>query len=324
MNKLPIANRMPFLIPRRFPAVRLSQNGSHALLYHTFSERHRPYYCNVTTYEKFYRDILLLKKQFMFSNALERMELNERELDGASEQKQGSRGTIYLTFDDSYRSILPVLAFCHANDIPTSIFVNTYLFENQTLLPKDKLFQALRHAPRPAALTFLNETVAMKNNSLLFRDYLAMRWNRRAMATLSYSDYEKEINTFFSACPFAPRDPDPDLAMMTPDDLRHIAQDLPSVRILSHGRSHFDLSRADTASLEQDIAGSKKTLEHMLGRAVSMFAYPYGFYSEATLEAVKRAGYTHAIAAGIDDQAQGPRALTLPRTSIDTRALSVL
>jgi peptidoglycan/xylan/chitin deacetylase (PgdA/CDA1 family) len=62
-----------------------------------------------------------------------------------------------------------------------------------------------------------------------------------------------------------------------------------------HSRSHPALpSIGNPQRLKDEIAGSKSWLEQQLGVAVDTFAYPYGAYTQATVAAVKAAGYRTA------------------------------
>lgn len=64
--------------------------------------------------------------------------------------------------------------------------------------------------------------------------------------------------------------------------------------IASHTITHPDLTTLDPASLEQEVAGSKRQLERELGVEIVNFCYPAGQYDEGVIEAVERAGYRGA------------------------------
>ncbi len=76
------------------------------------------------------------------------------------------------------------------------------------------------------------------------------------------------------------------------------------VDIEAHSETHQDLRKAYDkvrhrklnpteydAWLDDEIAGSKKTLEHKLGIRVTCFAYPFGYHNEHVEEVAKKAGY---------------------------------
>jgi peptidoglycan/xylan/chitin deacetylase (PgdA/CDA1 family) len=65
----------------------------------------------------------------------------------------------------------------------------------------------------------------------------------------------------------------------------------------SHSRSHPDLRRLSRASLREELVGAREDLEELLGCSVPYFAYPYGWYNDEVLRAVKASGYTAAFSA---------------------------
>jgi peptidoglycan/xylan/chitin deacetylase (PgdA/CDA1 family) len=81
------------------------------------------------------------------------------------------------------------------------------------------------------------------------------------------------------------------------EQLEYLARN--GAEIGSHTRSHFDCGSRDEAELEREIVGSKRDLEHRLGRPVPLFAFPWGqprnMSPEAT--AIALANYSHVYAA---------------------------
>ena len=65
----------------------------------------------------------------------------------------------------------------------------------------------------------------------------------------------------------------------------------------SHSRSHPDLRALSGAALDGELAGARRDLEDLLGHPVPYLAYPYGWYDENVLDAVKACGYTAAFSA---------------------------
>ena len=65
------------------------------------------------------------------------------------------------------------------------------------------------------------------------------------------------------------------------------------VTVGSHGMAHVDLTGISDGELERELAVSKSMLEDRLGRAVPLFAFPYGRFSQRVWDAALRAGYTH-------------------------------
>jgi peptidoglycan/xylan/chitin deacetylase (PgdA/CDA1 family) len=63
----------------------------------------------------------------------------------------------------------------------------------------------------------------------------------------------------------------------------------------AHSQFHVDVSRVAPARAKVEVVGSKADLEQHLGHPVVDWAYPYGAYSDATLQLVSQAGYLSAV-----------------------------
>jgi len=66
------------------------------------------------------------------------------------------------------------------------------------------------------------------------------------------------------------------------------------VAIGSHTRSHPHLRELDSVAKRREIDGSKTRLQEVLGRDVSVFAYPYGEFDDDARRIVQEAGYRAA------------------------------
>ncbi|MBK8267399.1 MAG: polysaccharide deacetylase family protein [Planctomycetes bacterium] len=63
----------------------------------------------------------------------------------------------------------------------------------------------------------------------------------------------------------------------------------------SHSSTHEILTQLDDASLAHEVAGSRRQIEELLGRSIRLFCYPNGDTDDRVVEAVRSAGYTHAV-----------------------------
>jgi peptidoglycan/xylan/chitin deacetylase (PgdA/CDA1 family) len=89
------------------------------------------------------------------------------------------------------------------------------------------------------------------------------------------------------------RDPGvPRRPTMLPNHLREMRTN--GMEIGGHSRSHRALADAPVSELAVETVGCRKALEDVLGGSVESFAYPYGSYSRAVIEAVRDAGYRRA------------------------------
>ena len=82
--------------------------------------------------------------------------------------------------------------------------------------------------------------------------------------------------------------------MMRWEQLREMAKSH-LVDFGSHGLVHRDMSKLTHEVALRDMTKSRKTLEEKLGRTVSLFSYPGGFFSSATNALLPKAGYTIAF-----------------------------
>ncbi len=62
----------------------------------------------------------------------------------------------------------------------------------------------------------------------------------------------------------------------------------------SHTINHLDLTDLDSASLREEVAGSRRRLSKRFGIPVDFFCYPAGAYDDAAIAAVRDAGYLGA------------------------------
>src|SRR5512135_163141 len=65
--------------------------------------------------------------------------------------------------------------------------------------------------------------------------------------------------------------------------------------IHSHSRSHPDLRRLSRQAMIEELSGARRDLEDLLGRPIPYLAYPFGWYNESVIEAVKASGYAAAF-----------------------------
>jgi peptidoglycan/xylan/chitin deacetylase (PgdA/CDA1 family) len=94
--------------------------------------------------------------------------------------------------------------------------------------------------------------------------------------------------------------------MMTWEQLRTMHDE--GHEIGSHSRTHAILPLVSDAQLEDEIAGSRRTLREKLGFEIQSFCYPNGDHDDRVVRAVERAGYRHAVTTryGINDVAASP------------------
>jgi peptidoglycan/xylan/chitin deacetylase (PgdA/CDA1 family) len=112
---------------------------------------------------------------------------------------------------------------------------------------------------------------------------------------------------------------DPDNRRMSSRELQQLAE-VPGLTIGGHTCDHPSLPRLPYGQARTEISRNKARLEAILQRPVSTFAYPYGAYDTASIEAVRAAGFTAAVTCDSGPVWGGSNPLALPR--VDVRATS--
>lgn len=92
--------------------------------------------------------------------------------------------------------------------------------------------------------------------------------------------------------------------------------DAAGMDIGAHTRNHVPLAAVSTAEMTEQIAGSRRDLERVVGHPVQWFAYPFGSFDDAVVAAVRKAGFVLAVTTqgGASESSQAP--LTMPRIHI--------
>lgn len=88
-------------------------------------------------------------------------------------------------------------------------------------------------------------------------------------------------------CFYVPRE-NPENPVMELAALKDLAS---KFEIGGHTLSHIRLTQLPIARVRDEVTGCKKWLEDTLGRAVPSFCYPGGFFDDAIVDEVKRAGF---------------------------------
>jgi peptidoglycan/xylan/chitin deacetylase (PgdA/CDA1 family) len=112
--------------------------------------------------------------------------------------------------------------------------------------------------------------------------------------------------------PFFPREAG--RRVMSESQLLELSRD-PWIEVGSHTNDHTELGSADLETAREVMSAGKQTLEQMIGRPVTSFAYPRCRYSTACPEAASLAGFEAAVCCGPQRGRWLP--YELPRTIVD-------
>lgn len=98
---------------------------------------------------------------------------------------------------------------------------------------------------------------------------------------------------------------------LSPRELRELAS-LPGVTVGAHGATHTPLAGLSAPALWHELHDGRREIEDIIGREVTMLAYPHGSVNLAVRETAERAGYTRGGSSffGINDERSDPLLLS--------------
>jgi peptidoglycan/xylan/chitin deacetylase (PgdA/CDA1 family) len=103
-------------------------------------------------------------------------------------------------------------------------------------------------------------------------------------------------------------------ALMSAADVERVAEF--GVEIGAHTSTHPLLPGLADDAVRRELEESKGDLERVLGRPVSVFAYPFGRFDDRTIEAVRRAGFLSACTTAPRLACLGDDPFLIPRIEI--------
>jgi peptidoglycan/xylan/chitin deacetylase (PgdA/CDA1 family) len=101
---------------------------------------------------------------------------------------------------------------------------------------------------------------------------------------------------------------------LNPTEVRRL--DAAGMDIGAHTRTHANLPVLSAAQMRNEIDGSRRDLQRILGHFVYFFAYPYGAENPAVVAAVRRAGFSLAVTTQGGTQESSLSSLTMPRIHV--------
>lgn len=237
------------------------------------------------------------------------------------ERTQG-KSQIALSFDDGYKDnrtdLLPLL---QRLGVSATIYLESAPLERRTLNWTHKFFYCLDGM---GLERFIEQYLARSQDPTAQAELREQRSSYHLKRVLKYRAERLErtriVDELFRECGGDERGLCERLYMDW-EDVR--ALDQAGIELGAHTMHHEILSRLDAGAAQQEIAGSKATLEAKLQHPVHSFAYPFGRrwdYHQAAQEAARQAGFHSATTthAGVC-RAHSSRT-ELPRVMIDEDA----
>lgn len=278
-----LATHLPFLVGKRSfftknKNYKIKKTQSYILLYHAFTEELQDLTYNYCNINKFYNDIVKLKKIFEFSNSFE---------------IKAKKPTVFITFDDGYRSIFSALDFLEANKIPSTIFLNGDLIKNN-LLSKDKIRAVVEGLPIGAIIEFMGIKIKISKNKAV-RSYLAMNLNNYLQKIMPAEEYRDYSEKFFKKYASLLKNKDLNrFKLISKKDIANIVKNYKFTRIEYHGYSHYSLLNSDESEILKEIL-APNSFCNLIKSKPKIFSYPYGHFNKKISNILKNAGYRFAL-----------------------------
>ena len=234
-----------------------------------------------------------------------------RELALAAMQGVSLDGAVALTFDDGYLDNLEVAVPILAEfGVPATLFITSEQLGRPRRFWWDVLeASVLRSSADRIALRIAGDAWSrpLGGERRATHDELYSLLKRSGPAVRD--DVVRQLTV---------RDSDDDHDAARPvvaDELRALAA-LPGVEIGAHSVHHLDLAAVSRTELFQEVFECRTTLERVIGRAVDLFAYPFGSVSPLAVEMTAAAGYLCAVTCEPRPLRPYERAHRLPRLQV--------
>lgn len=120
----------------------------------------------------------------------------------------------------------------------------------------------------------------------------------------------------FPATIFVPTDLIGNSGYCSAEELREM-HDSGLVAIEPHTLTHPKLGTLSRANADHEIRESRRALQEILGTTPTLFAYPYGNFSEETVSLVQEMGFVGAVTVAEGTFGPDTDPLRLPRNSVD-------
>jgi peptidoglycan/xylan/chitin deacetylase (PgdA/CDA1 family) len=207
-------------------------------------------------------------------------------------------GRVMVTFDDGYAdNYLEALPLLRKAAVPATFFIATGLLGRRQEFFWDELERLLLlPGKRPRQLRLSVGVWPMDNPAARARAYGDLLPRLKALGPGPREALMDEIR-IQTRRGSAGR---PSHRCLTSGELQRLAKD-PLVTIGAHSITHACLAALGPAEVQEEVAGSARDLETTLGKAVKVFAYPFGGrndVSTAAARACKQAGFERAFTTG--------------------------
>jgi len=226
---------------------------------------------------------------------------------------------VLITFDDAYRDFADIAwPILRKHRLPATVFVPTdYPDHPERSLWWDRLYHAVLHTRARSVTAGPLGRLRLDSVDARLR---SLRLVQRALKRVRHADCMRRVNDL---CRDLACDGEGVSSVLTWHEVRALAED--GVAIGGHTRSHAALDQLPLESVREEVQGCRDDLIRELGTVPSVFAYPFGSYDDAVVEAVSAAGFELAFTCEDGHSRLGSTdPLRLHRTGITPRTSTLL
>jgi peptidoglycan/xylan/chitin deacetylase (PgdA/CDA1 family) len=227
-----------------------------------------------------------------------------------------SRLEVAITFDDGYGDNRAAAAVLAAADLPATFFITIGRIGERREVWWDRLEQFVMRCAPPGGHLDLEVGgkrfwADVRSPGARARAHMGLYWRLRRMRPIVIESLLDRLEGQL-ALRTVERDTH---RWMTREELRELAGTT-GIDVGAHTLTHPVLTAVSASEQWEEIDGGRQQLEHVVGKPIRLFSYPYGGYDafdEATHKLVRDAGYTSActatggLASVSDDPLQIPR-----------------
>jgi peptidoglycan/xylan/chitin deacetylase (PgdA/CDA1 family) len=215
----------------------------------------------------------------------------------AIEQGRLPGRTAVITFDDGYADNLHVAKpLLERHGFPATLFIAT----GQTGNPREfwwdeleKIFLLPGTLPQHLEMEISGHTHHWDLETTPSTPRLEVFWAMHKLLRGLPSGTRTEKMDALLKWSGTSREGRPSYRALTTEELASLAKTT-LIDLGGHTVTHPNLPEQELTVQREEIRSGKTALEEMIGRTVHSFSYPYGFYSEPTIEFVRQAGYNSA------------------------------
>jgi peptidoglycan/xylan/chitin deacetylase (PgdA/CDA1 family) len=207
------------------------------------------------------------------------------------------RPRVVVTFDDGYRdNLTEALPIARSMGVPITVFVTSGAVDRSVGFWWDRLATLLRSRPtgvREVHLTRGEEAVSVPVGGSGYRSDLAEV--HRHLVDRPVDEIERELEAMAEGWSVEAAAP-PDARTLTRQELVRLSE-AEMVTVGAHTVDHVRLAGRPRHEQVRSIVDSKRSLEELLGRRVSHFAYPFGRaddFDDESVAAVRSAQFDTA------------------------------